>query len=92
VGGNPYEELYFGLWDRSAQSLVVAKDDVLISCGSPAAKERLIEDVEKWLFLGMPTTANFELQAFPGDVCLHPGKNQWIVKRRDSQFLWSLAV
>jgi len=88
----PYEENYFGLWDRPGESLVIARDDALISYGTPAAKERLMEDIEKWIYLGMPTSANFSLQAFPSDERVQAGKNQWIVKRSESQFLWSLAA
>lgn len=84
------EELFFGLWDEHHQSLVIAKDDLLISYGSPAAKERLLGDVKLWVELGMPSIASFELQIYPLDVPLTAGKNQWIVKRRESQFLWSL--
>jgi len=91
TAGSPYEESYFGLWDESGKSLVLAKEDCLISYGTPSAKERLLEDLRSWISFGMPTTANFYLRVFPEDVPLVPGKNQWIVKRHDSQFLWSLG-
>ncbi|MFZ0736725.1 MAG: hypothetical protein WBL70_00620 [Candidatus Acidiferrales bacterium] len=90
--GNLCEEEYFGLWDRPGRSLVIAKDDALMSYGSLAAKERLMQDLESWLSLGMPMTASFELQVYPSDARLNPGKNQWTVKRNESQFLWSLAI
>lgn len=87
---NPYEEHYFGLWDKSVDSLVIAKDDYLISYGSLAAKERLIQDIEHWVQLGMPTPSSFALQVYPVDSPLETGANQWLVKRAESQFLWSL--
>jgi len=87
----PYEEHYFGLWDKSAGSLVVAKDDYLISYGGFAAKERLIQDIEHWVHLGMPTPSSFALQVYPIDSCLEAGANQWLVKRAESKFLWSLG-
>ena len=90
--GGPFEEHYFGLWDRPGNSLVVAKDDALISYGTPAAKDRLLYDIEKWLHLGMPTTTCFTLQIFPSDIRLHAGENQWIIKRTHSQFLWTLSA
>ena len=92
VPGNRYEEQYFGVWDRPGGSLVTARDDALISYGTPAAKERLIEDIGKWLHLGMPTTASFTLHVFPIGIPLRAGKDQWIVKRSESQFLWSLPT
>ncbi len=88
--GSPYEEQYFGLWDRTAESLVVARDDALVSYGTPAAKERLMQHLEQWLKLGMPTTASLTLQILPSRMDRKAAKNQWIVKRSESQFVWSL--
>jgi protein-L-isoaspartate(D-aspartate) O-methyltransferase len=86
----PVEEHYFGLWDKPGGSLVLAKDDQLISYGSPAEKERLVQDIERWVNLGMPTAASLALQVYPIDLPLVAGENQWLVKRTESQFLWSL--
>ena len=86
----PYEEHYFGLWDKSGGSLVIAKDDYLISYGNLGAKERLIQDVEHWVHLGMPTPSSLALQVFPIDFPLASGENQWLVRRAESQFLWIL--
>jgi hypothetical protein len=84
------EENFFGLWDQEQKSLVLAKDDLLLSYGSSAAEERLINDLEQWLKLGMPGAASFALQIFPTDIPLTANADQWIVKRQESQFLWSL--
>lgn len=86
------EEHYFGLWDQEQQSLVIAKDDFLISYGNSAAEERLIQSIEYWVKLGMPTAASFALQIYPLDFPLAAGENQWIVKRKESQFLWGLKI
>jgi protein-L-isoaspartate(D-aspartate) O-methyltransferase len=86
----PYEEHYFGLWDKQNGSLVIAKDDYLISYGNPETKELLIQDIEYWVQLGMPTPSSLALQVYPIDIPLAAGTNQWLVKRAESQFLWSL--
>jgi protein-L-isoaspartate(D-aspartate) O-methyltransferase len=86
----PYEEHYFGLWDKPGGSLVIAKDDRFIAYGSLAAKKRLVQDIEEWVRLGMPTPASFTLRVYPVDVRLAAGTKQWLVKRTESQFLWSL--
>ena len=86
----PYEEHYFGLWDKPGGSLVIAKDDYLISYGSLGAKERLVQDIAHWVQLGMPTPASLVLQIYPIDFPVATGANQWLVKRAESQFLWSL--
>jgi hypothetical protein len=46
--------------------------------------------VKEWVELGMPSAASFSLQIYPIDVPIKVVNNQWIVRRKDSQFLWSL--
>jgi len=84
------EEYYFGLWDPEQHSLVLAIADELIAYGSSAAMNRLLQLLHRWVDLGMPTAASFALQVHRADVALRAAANQWIVRRRDSQFLWSL--
>jgi hypothetical protein len=86
------EEHYFGLWDEEQKSLVIAKDDKLFSYGSPAAEKRLLQCLDRWVRLGMPGAASFALKIYPVDAPLSAGKNEWLVRRRESQFLWRLKV
>ena len=86
----PYEEQYFGLWDKPGGSLVIARDDHLICYGSLTAKERLMQDINRWVQLGMPTASSLALRVYPSDFALSAGTNQWLIKRAESQFLWSL--
>ncbi len=88
----PREERYFGLWDQPHHSLVLAKHDCLIAYGNLLARERLMQRIRQWVDLGMPTGASFSLQVYPVGVARTARDNQWIVKRRESQFLWSLAT
>jgi protein-L-isoaspartate(D-aspartate) O-methyltransferase len=88
--GNVREHHYFGLWDAENHSLVIANDDWLVAYGSPRAEDRLLERLRLWVELGMPTAACLDLKAYPIDVELKTDDHQWIVRRRDSQFLWSL--
>ena len=53
---------------------------------------RLMQRIRQWVDLGMPTGASFSLQVYPVGVARTARDNQWIVKRRESQFLWSLAT
>jgi protein-L-isoaspartate(D-aspartate) O-methyltransferase len=85
-------EYYFGLWDQENRSLVLAKDDFLISYGNSLAEERLMQDVRQWVELGMPSSVSFDLKIYPGNYPLRVRDNQWLVKRNESQFLWSLNV
>jgi protein-L-isoaspartate(D-aspartate) O-methyltransferase len=85
----PREEQYFGLWLPEEGSLVLAKDDLLIAYGTIAARERLLQRVRQWVDLGMPTAASFALRIFPSDAAVTCGKDEWLVKHPESQFLWS---
>lgn len=84
------EYLYFGLWQQDRYSLVIATNDLLISYGNKSASDRLLEKVTEWVDLGMPSANSFRLQVYPLDVRLTADRHQWIVKRTDSQLLWSL--
>ena len=92
AGPRSREDHYFGLWDKENGSLVLAKDDSLIAYGSAHAKERLLQSIHQWVDLGMPSAASFMLQVYPSDSPLTAGENQWIIKRKESQFLWSLEM
>lgn len=74
--------------DRSV--VTMSHEDQLIAYGSRAALDRLLGDLRLWQELGMPDAACFKLAAFPADRSLSTGERQWIVKRVDSQFLWTL--
>jgi hypothetical protein len=80
------------LWDPEEKSLVIAKDDLLRSYGSSPAEERLIKSLERWVKLGMPSAASFSLKIYPIDYPLTANENEWIVRRKESQFLWSLKI
>jgi protein-L-isoaspartate(D-aspartate) O-methyltransferase len=84
------ENHYFGLWDQDQKSLVIAKDDLLLSYGNSTSEEQLIKRLEQWVKLGMPGAASFGLKIYPIEFSLTASENEWIVKRRESQFLWSL--
>jgi protein-L-isoaspartate(D-aspartate) O-methyltransferase len=84
------EHHYFGLWDAVNGSLTVAKDDWLITYGNTQAEEKLLQRLHHWIEIGMPSAACLNLKVFPIGAQLETGHNQWLVRRRDSQFLWTL--
>jgi protein-L-isoaspartate(D-aspartate) O-methyltransferase len=92
ANGRLYEERFFGLCDQENGSLAICRDDQLVAYGNSAARDRLLRHVHQWVDLGMPAGACFTLNAYPSDYPLSVGENQWIVRRRESQFLWSLLV
>jgi protein-L-isoaspartate(D-aspartate) O-methyltransferase len=83
-------EAYFGLYDKTHASLVIAKDDWLVAYGNQVAMERLLDKVREWVELGMPTAASFRLRVLLRDERVPSAENQWTVTRQDSQFVWSL--
>jgi hypothetical protein len=86
------EDQFFGLWDREANSLVVARDDQLIAYGTPSALNQLLAGVERWAQFGMPTAASFRLSIYPSDVPVSFSEGQWLVRRAQSQFAWTLSL
>ncbi len=84
------EEHFFGLWDRDEGSLVVARDDQLVTYGTPTAATRFLSGVERWVQLGMPTAASFRLSVYPASARVSVDEGQWLVRRRQSQFVWTL--
>src|SRR5688572_6269918 len=84
------EQHYWGLSGADSTSLVLARDDELISYGDRNATERLLRLVHRWVDLGMPTASSFGLQVFQSDCPVAIEDEQWIVKRQESQFVWTL--
>jgi len=87
--GAAREHHYWGLWDADSASLVLARNDELISYGNAKATERLLRLIHRWVDLGMPTASSFGVRVFRGDRPVTARDDQWIVKRRESQFVWS---
>lgn len=92
AGEGSLGEQFFGLWDKENHSLVIAKGDMLTSYSSLAAEQRLMEDMRSWVNLGMPNAASFDLKIYPLNVPLSTIENQWIVRRNEAQFVWSLKM
>jgi len=92
AGARSQEEQYFGVWEEENNSLVLAKNDWLIAFGNPSAKERLLKRIREWVDLGMPSAASFALQVCPSHISIPTRERQWIVRRSESQFLWSLET
>ena len=84
-------EIFFGVVDMEARSVVtLSQEDKLTAYGSQAALDRLLADLRLWQELGMPDAACFKLMVYPADAPLQAGSRQWITRRMDSQFLWTL--
>jgi protein-L-isoaspartate(D-aspartate) O-methyltransferase len=92
TAGQPIKESCFGLWDQERQSLVLAQSDRMIAYGNTFASELLLEKVRQWVHLGLPTAASFKLEVHPINSRIEARENQWLVKRTESQFLWTLMT
>ncbi len=80
----------FGLLDRVGHALVVARHDRLVSYGSTEPRQRLIAVLKHWIDLGMPGLSTIEVAAYPIDREITPAASDWLVRRNESQFVWSL--
>lgn len=84
-------DISYGVVDIAHKSVaLLSHDDKLTAYGSKVALERLLGDIRLWQEMGMPNAACFGLKAYPADASLVAGYRQWIIRRMDSQFLWTL--
>jgi hypothetical protein len=81
---------FFGLWLAEAQSLALIRDNMIIAYGTTAAYEQLMHDIHSWVDWGMPVAACYNLAIYPADQPITVHENQWLMPRRESNFLWSL--
>ncbi|HWK03547.1 MAG TPA: protein-L-isoaspartate O-methyltransferase [Puia sp.] len=99
---NPAEFGSFGLLHSDKKSFTLAKDHLLITYGTEDSRLAFMNYLYAWIDLGMPGTTQYNLKIYPIEKKIDPpavsdlsgsagvtGK-QWIVKRADSQFVWSL--
>lgn len=82
---NPF---YFGLFDETSQSLVVAQYDSLISYGGLAAQTKLLDSLSHWVQLGMPSSVRLPLKVYPKTGPLPKNPSGWVLDRMDSIFVW----
>lgn len=79
----------FGLWDR--ESLAICKDDKLFAYGNDRAKERFLNRLRQCAAMGMPGSAEYRLAVYPVAAEITAKDNQWLQKRNEAQFLWTVA-
>jgi protein-L-isoaspartate(D-aspartate) O-methyltransferase len=101
-GKQPGEYGYFGLLHPDSKSLTLAKDTQLITYGTDQSRIAFLKNLQTWTDLGMPGASDYNLKVYPAEKEIAPppasdpsgaspvSKKQWIVKRMDSQFVWSL--
>lgn len=80
----------FGILDVMSKSLVVAKPNELVSYGSTKSRDHLLKILTNWTAQGMPGLVSLKVKAYPIGRKIRAQKNQWLVKRKESQFLWSM--
>ena len=86
------DEPSFGLIDRENESIVIWKANQLVGYGNTKAFEKIKLAFDLYLKLGMPSATCFKLKVYPKDHEIKPEANQWLIKRKDSQFLWTLDL
>jgi len=87
---NDEDAVAFGLVDEQQSSIVVWKDDKLIGYGNPTAFERIKAHFELYVKLGMPSSTCFKLKVYPKEETVALGENEWLIRRKDSQFVWGI--
>ena len=80
----------FGLIDEENQSMVLWKNNRLIGYGNDKAFNKIKAAFELYLELGMPSATCFKLKVYPMETIVELQENEWLIQRKDSQFVWSL--
>ncbi len=84
------EEKCFGLIDKASASIALWQNDKLTAYGNTKAYDQLKEYLHLYTDLGMPSSSCFKVKAYPIDETVELQSNQWLIKRKDTQFLWYL--
>jgi protein-L-isoaspartate(D-aspartate) O-methyltransferase len=84
--------MVFGLLDKKSKSLVVVKHDELVSYGSTQSRECFGAVMKRWAAMGTPGFENLQVKAYPADNEVKAGNGEWLVKQKESQFLWSKSI
>jgi len=82
-------DIFYGVVEDGS-IVTMNQEDKLTAYGNRAAMDRLLADLRLWQELGMPDAACFRLEVHPLETPLRAGERQWVVRRKDSQFLWTL--
>lgn len=83
---------FWGIFDVRSRSLVIARKGELISYGNLQANDRLMTHLHQWVDYGMPSMASMNLRIFPSETPVSDNPRQWIVRRKESNFVWSLRA
>ena len=78
----------FAWSDGSGLAYAVAGE--LISYGVPSVADSLVSRIKDWVNIGMPTASNLDLKVVPSDIEVEPMRGEWICKRNEATFVWSL--
>ena len=80
----------FGIIDRKNKSAMIAHYNKLVCYGSTTAKDHFFSKMNEWIQVGMPAISNLKVRAFRLEDTIQPQNGEWIIKRKESQFLWSI--
>ena len=86
------KEIAFGLVETETESVVVWKNNQLITYGNTSALTKIKAAFQLFFDLGMPSANCFHLKVYPIQETVTTGEKEWLVKRKDAQFLWSLKT
>ena len=87
---NDEKELSFGLVEKEAESIVIWKNNQLMAYGNKSAFATIKAAFRLYFDLGMPSANCFQLKVYPIHEIITPQEGEWLVKRKDAQFLWFL--
>lgn len=83
----------FAIQSDERDWLVIARNGEVLCYGDNKGWDYFMHSLHEWVNLGMPTMLSMGLRAFPsGQVSSPPVERHWTMKRRDTDFIWSIDV
>ena len=89
-GKGRWPGMTFGLVDEKAGSMVLYRGHKLYGYGTPDAAKRLLRAYRRWTAEFMPPGSCFGLTVYRSGEAPKPGRREWLERRGDCDFVWSL--
>jgi len=81
----------FAILSESNDWLIIARNRQAVCYGTSTGWDYFMHLMHRWVDLGMPTMLSMDLGAYlSGQVPTVLGERQWLMRRRETDFVWSV--
>jgi hypothetical protein len=80
----------FALVGARGEWVVVMRTGEALCYGRREGWEHVLHLLQRWIALGAPTMLSMGLRAYTAGTAPAPGPGEWLMRRQDTDFVWSL--